>query len=746
MPEDGTVHEGTSDGSSCMHKQSREIDTRRPSRGCPLTDLSTQTEVSFEPYLFPNMPSRRRLSGKVVPNENTPVDPNAEADDSRSRSSRRASLKKLRQRSRSRGRSSGNLRPGHEGALTDGGDTAASGLAVEEIRRSTMQAASQNKINAKTATFYYRFIDKIDEIINVINTDEDGVEQGTKFEECGFAVETSAQIYAAKVDETYAATGRFVADLNRNSNDADEDGSGDEGSDEEGNDSADATQNSRRKKKGGASTLDKISNIITTKLDTEIHVDPIFSKMSQNMDQGGARGMLLGKLNVENGMNIVFDTTAVMENKFTYNDVDGNEVDMEEDSTVNIDDFLTQLNAEHPNWRTMRLCPSMDLFYDSMERSARIIKNAENGTSDDTPAALPSVIDVDALNAGDDMPDEDFGSFSPQPMQTEGYLAAPFTPSQERRVNGEDFDVILDPSNVQITSDGYIEAVDQEKIDNILSSCPYWKCFAPRVAPMKGAAEVATKTRKKEKVQIDFSNTVIDIENDPDFYIIPKDKKVGKIGKSALEKLHENSHVNLLPEDVHYKPETLRSLFLTDRTKFGISRNKQAQPTDVGMEDGAEDQFDPADFDVVEDLGFDSTVTMKGYTGMTSLNDVEIPPSPSNLVSYAKKATKFDIKDLKQNMWTYIDKDAAMATEQDKFEDGFKDENEAADEELSQASSNETASFSQAFSQNHQENSEVSVPMMFLTMLFLANENSLALHPEADMSDIKIFKKFDASP
>ena len=48
-----------------------------------------------------------------------------------------------------------------------------------------MQAASQNKINAKTATFYYRFIDKIDEIINVINTDEDGVEQGTKFEECG---------------------------------------------------------------------------------------------------------------------------------------------------------------------------------------------------------------------------------------------------------------------------------------------------------------------------------------------------------------------------------------------------------------------------------------------------------------------------------------------------------------------------------------------------------------------------------
>ena len=142
-------------------------------------------------------------------------------------------MKKFQQRQRTprstRRRSSGRLLSGTQGAssrLSIGGakngttttttTSAANDIAVEEIRRSTMQAASQNKINLKTANFYYRFIEKIDDIIeNINNSGGNDGEQITKFEECGCAVETGAQIYAAKVDETYAATGRFVADLNR---------------------------------------------------------------------------------------------------------------------------------------------------------------------------------------------------------------------------------------------------------------------------------------------------------------------------------------------------------------------------------------------------------------------------------------------------------------------------------------------------------------------------------------------------
>ena len=63
--------------------------------------------------------------------------------------------------------------------------------------------------------------------------------------------------------------------------------------------------------------LAQISNITSTRLESEYDIDPIFAKMSTNMDQGGARGMLLGKLNVENGLNIVFDATAIINTDFS---------------------------------------------------------------------------------------------------------------------------------------------------------------------------------------------------------------------------------------------------------------------------------------------------------------------------------------------------------------------------------------------------------------------------------------------
>ena len=179
------------------------------------------------------MPSRRRLSGKptirpIVTSNAENVQPNTPSR------SRRASMKKFQQRPRTPSRrSSGRLLPGKHGAsrLSGVGEgvsrTVSNDIAVEEIRRSTMQAASQNKINLKTANFYYRFIEKIDDIIENINhSGGDNGEEITKFEECGCAVETGAQIYAAKVDETYAATGRFVADLNRNSVDSENEDEG----------------------------------------------------------------------------------------------------------------------------------------------------------------------------------------------------------------------------------------------------------------------------------------------------------------------------------------------------------------------------------------------------------------------------------------------------------------------------------------------------------------------------------------
>ena len=62
-----------------------------------------------------------------------------------------------------------------------------------------------------------------------------------------------------------------------------------------------------------------------------------------------------------------------------------------------------------------------------------------------------------------------------------------------------------------------------------------------------------------------------------------------------------------------------------------------------------------------EDLELRFFDTTKDYTGQTELNDLgsQLVPRPfmsnSNFVNYAKKATRVDVKQLKENMWKEIE-------------------------------------------------------------------------------------------
>ena len=699
------------------------------------------------------MPSRRRLSGKptirpIVTSNAENVQPNTPSR------SRRASMKKFQQRPRTPSRrSSGRLLPGKHGAsrLSGVGEgvsrTVSNDIAVEEIRRSTMQAASQNKINLKTANFYYRFIEKIDDIIENINhSGGDNGEEITKFEECGCAVETGAQIYAAKVDETYAATGRFVADLNRNSVDSENEDEGDDDDDEAGEDGA---KEKKKKIRSKGSSLDKISNIISPRLESECDVDPIFAKMSTNMDQGGARGMLLGKLNVENGLNIVFDATAVIDSDFIKEGLANTE-----DEEIDITTFQDALTKN--NWESnVTLCPSLEHFYVGMSNSNRIIEgkddvNDQNITQDEAG----NDVSVASHSTSNFMDGND--SFA-EPLPTAGFIAAPFSPSQQTgnvANNGGgsatfQFGQVIDATNIHITSDGYVESKDQEKIESILTNCPYWKCFVPRSAATNKKTKGSDKSSKKNDVKIDFANTFVNIEEDPDFQI-PKRKTAGMLSAATLKKHRENAFSNMLPEDVHYKPESLRSLYSTKRIKFGFTNVSASNNAAEDAEADNQDEFTPMlntstssnNSNVSAGGGNDSFSNLYGNNnGFSPVKDMtntsNLPPSPSKLVPYAKKATKFNIKALKHSMWNYIDHDAPE-TQKEVNHIETDDVGTIINENIEEK---DGASFSDIFSNLQvKEENEVSVSMMFLTMLFLSNENTLALRSSNDMNDIIIYK------
>lgn len=101
---------------------------------------------------------------------------------------------------------------------------------------------------------------------------------------------------------------------------------------------------SLQKSKGDSKIEQNMNNITLKKFDTEFEVDPLFHKMSQTFDEGGAQGMLLNNLSVSNGCELVFDSTDIP-------DTDGSENCSNEDISqenliyfVNSSSLLQQLS------------------------------------------------------------------------------------------------------------------------------------------------------------------------------------------------------------------------------------------------------------------------------------------------------------------------------------------------------------------------------------------------------------------
>ena len=108
--------------------------------------------------------------------------------------------------------------------------------------------------------------------------------------------------------------------------------------------------------------------------------------------------------------------------------------------------------------------------------------------------------------------------------------------------------------------------------------------------------------KKKEQVKSDFANTFIDISAYEDFGPIKK-KNGGKQGKAYLKKNRADLMANMLPEDVHYTVDNLRSLFTTKRTTFGFTRRIIEGNGDAGFSPSA-----LGSGELFEDGGFESNL------------------------------------------------------------------------------------------------------------------------------------------
>ena len=93
---------------------------------------------------------------------------------------------------------------------------------------------------------------------------------------------------------------------------------GGEADDDENGEDSDVGMKTKKKIKsryGGVTLEPNAENLNLKELEYQIATDPLFQKTSASFDEGGAKGMLLNHLCVQNGCQIVFDSSDASEDK-----------------------------------------------------------------------------------------------------------------------------------------------------------------------------------------------------------------------------------------------------------------------------------------------------------------------------------------------------------------------------------------------------------------------------------------------
>lgn len=200
---------------------------------------------------------------------------------------------------------------------------------LNEMYSKAIQLNAANKINAVNS-WGLNIIDKMDKFLGddeeedtspnlvenrVTETNENVVkEKRVNFTKASCTIDACVKIYSYRVDDAHLTSYKVLANLNRTdggkgAEKSDLDIDGEALDNEEGN----MTQHSNLKRRDSTTVLKTVetnkANLNISNLDSTYDIDPIFHKMSQKFDEGGAKGLLLVNLGVANdGCRIVLDS------------------------------------------------------------------------------------------------------------------------------------------------------------------------------------------------------------------------------------------------------------------------------------------------------------------------------------------------------------------------------------------------------------------------------------------------------
>ena len=669
-----------------------------------------------------------------------------------------------------------------------GGVSGYSAAALAAHYDECMKLSAENKISAKNA-FQLKMIDYMAEMLKKKGDQQGkaaraasraGVNPLDNFQASSCALDASTKIYAHRVDLVHSDTMKLASGVGSTKEDGEGGAAGQGG--EEGGDGQDpdgAKKRLKRKKK--SATVEKnLANINLPKFELEFDIDPLFKKVSQQFDSGAGGGQFLSTLQIKDDTcEMLLDSTARVEWCPLIDEKEG-EVEDEEKFALPEDIPL----PKHKDIEDVEICPTFadfkflgwsvekedadDKFNLSANSAAHNdyegLENDEHAFDADAPCDIDAQDDDGVADGGFDggfgVAGDDVFEANEGGNKTVGFAVKPVLSAADIITLREHLAVV--PSEYSYFDHGRL---------NSWAGPKHWK-FKPARNSAKDNEGNTEKKKKKEKEKMVFGEL-----DDTDSLLGDMVEKSMKVPKKAIKlqsKTMENwsDERTMLPEDLHYSgKDFVRLENMADWNVVLRSGGGEKETTAVDDNDVADYDFDnlndsqnfcpaeglnPDDADDATGGGgeftgvFSQTVmapneetTEGGEGGAMAL--VSAPNKVEKIqIGYAKTAKKVDMRKLKSVEWSILvekAKETSVAENKENTETN-------ADGSVGNATVLPgTTRFSEVYDDLRRSaqipskmQEGLSVPLAFVALLHLCNEQTLRLETSTDFTDLMISK------
>lgn len=531
------------------------------------------------------------------------------------------------------------------------------------------------------------------------------------FQKASCTLDGCVKVWTSRVDSVMAETGRLLSGLQDEDETLGQDTSetaDQAASDEEGEgDEEDASRPARKSRRAREATLAKnFSQLQVKRFDLEFSVDPLFKKTSADFDEGGAGGLLMNHLHVDDTMKVVFDSSDVADTKDTDEDgggasepappVEGVGDEAEADaaheptsepadvsmgsgtdegtSTFPLDAVRSMLlEAANVDLSAIPATEQLDAVLQSRVLCPTLASFAFSSGND---AQLPLLQDLE--QADEDMPDmpeldmamdTDDQYDGPQELDFfDGPEALGGGGGDEDREYGVAFAHPTDEHPTAPTSQGDHDMLFDyfdNRIKKNWAGPEHWKMSRLNVAASaqreRRAGSVAPSEtdrprRRKEAQTIDF---LAPDQDKPAQVLFAPSASAASISMTRAARADTSTH--LLPEDQHFNSKRLLRLFLKPKATILLQQRRERSALDDewatpagGDDDGfAPDLFQDADpyDEVLPPAAFDAPEPDLDESDDEGLALDTLRRVRPEYIEHAKRAKQVDIKKLKDNIW-----------------------------------------------------------------------------------------------